>query len=49
MSLHEAVKAMGFDADIQSNKMNDALNYGSQVLKEMDSKNKIVDAERNIL
>ena len=45
--VHEAViKAMGFDADIQSNQMNDALNYGSQVLKEMESKNKIVDAER---
>ena len=26
--------------------MNDAINYGGQVLKEMESKNKIVDAER---
>ena len=39
--IHEAViKGMGFDQDIQGNQMTDAINYGSQVLKEMEATNK---------
>ena len=39
--IHEAViKGMGFDQDTQGNQMNDAINYGAQVLKEMEANNK---------